>query len=161
LIKQEKRGCVAESLCYDEIVDCYKFMSDTVDYIAISFDYSYYISTGLGKTNLERYCSGRQFLISDLISDGYWCWSKPHHLLGCSLAREFRYYIQNNVNNIRTLDTSNPVVAGSLGYRYNGDLGLNHKPKQLLADMIEAEISEDQKEDIIYNILQFKKIVVS
>ena len=100
---------------YDELVDCYKYMSDNADYIAISFDFSYYVATGRGSTKLERWCDGRKRLIRSLIDDGIWNWSKPTHLLGCSLAKEFRYYIDNNIYNIRSVDTSNPVVAGIKG----------------------------------------------
>ena len=38
---------------YDELIDCYKYMSDYADYIAISFDFSYYLVSGVGKTKLS------------------------------------------------------------------------------------------------------------
>lgn len=144
---------------YNELVDCYKYMSEYADYIAISFDFSYYIVTGTGKTKLERWCSGRQHFINDLINDGVWKWSKPHHLLGCSLAKEFRYYVDNNIYNIRSCDTSNPVVAGIKGLRYNGDLGLQDKPSVKLADLIEHQVSNEELDAIIYNTTQFKNIL--
>jgi len=144
---------------YDELVDCYKYMSEYADYVAISFDYSYYIVTGRGKTKLDRFCSGRQNFINDLIQDGIWDWSKPHHLLGCSLAKEFRYYVNKNITNIRSCDTSNPVVAGIKGLRYNGDLGLQDKPSVKLADLIEHEPSSEELENIYYNIGMFKQIL--
>jgi hypothetical protein len=37
--------------------------------------------------------------------------------------------------------------------------GLNHKPSQMLADMIAAEVDEDQLEDIYFNTSEFKKII--
>jgi len=150
---------VVQGKTYDELVDCYKYMAEYADYIAISFDYKYYIATGLGKSKLERFCNGRQNFIQDLISDGFWNWSKPHHLLGCSLAKEFRYYIDKNITNIRSCDTSNPVVAGIKGLRYNGDLGLQDKPSVKLADLIDHNVNPIQKSDILYNVDQFKKIL--
>lgn len=144
---------------YDELVDCYKYMSEYADYIAISFDFSYYIITGRGKTKLERWCSGRQNFINDLIQDGIWNWNKPHHLLGCSLAKEFRYYVDKNITNIRTCDTSNPVVAGIKGLKYNGDLGLEDKPSQKLAEMIDYKVTEEELRNIFYNVSMFKKIL--
>ncbi len=144
---------------YDELVDCYQYMSAEADYIAISFDFSYYIATGIGKTKLQRWCSGRQAFINDLIQDGIWNWSKPHHLLGCSLAKEFRYYVSKNIYNIRSVDTSNPVVAGLNGLRYNGDLGLETKPSVKLADLIETTVTNDAMELINYNVQQFKAIL--
>lgn len=143
---------------YDELVDCYRYMSDFADYVAISFDYAYYIVTGRGKTKLERWCNGRQNFIQDLINDGIWNWSKPHHLLGCSFAKEFKYYV-DRVPNIRSCDTSNPVVAGIKGIRYNGDLGLQDKPSQKLADLIEHKVEETEMSNIIYNTLMFKQIL--
>ena len=149
---------------WTEIVECYKFMSVFADYIAISFDLSMYQVTGISgqidiSPKLKRQMTGRQHLVKRLIDEGVWNWDKPHHLLGASLAREFKWYVDNNIYNIRSLDTSNPVVAGLLGYSYNGDFGLSKKPSTLLADLIEAKPDEDAVERIIYNTSQFKRII--
>ena len=144
---------------YDELVDCYKYMSEYSDYVAISFDFSYYLVTGIGKTKLERWSSGRQSFIMKLISDGYWNFNKPHHLLGCSLAKEFKYYKDHGIYNIRSCDTSNPVVAGIKGLRYNGDLGLTEKPSIKLVDLIDHEVTKEEMYNIIYNVNCFKKII--
>jgi len=144
---------------YDELVDVYKYMSEYADYIAISFDFSYYLVTGRGKTKLERFATGRQNFINDLIQDGIWNWNKPHHLLGCSLAKEFSFYPNNNVYNIRSIDTSNPVVAGLQGLKYNGEFGLQDKPSVKLADLIDTQVSQDQLLEIAYNVSKFKQII--
>lgn len=144
---------------FSEISECYKFMSDNADYIAISFDFSYYQTTGIGKTKFEKYVDGRQQLIRNLIDRGIWNWSKPHHLLGVSLPNEFKYYMQNNIYNIRSCDTSNPVMAGITGMKYSGNLGLTEKPKGLLADNLDKELSLDSIELIEYNINAFKSII--
>jgi len=109
---------------------------------------------------LDRWSAGRQHLITRLVDDGICNARKPHHLLGAALAREFATYapIASELN-IRSLDTSNPVVAGLLGHRYMANQGLNHKPSQMLADMIAAEVDEDQLEDIHFNTSEFKKII--
>ena len=83
--------------------------------------------------------------------------SKPHHLLGCSLASEFKHY--KHIESIRSLDTSNPVVAGLLGKRYYKGIGLLEKPSTLLADLINAELNEEQKRDILYNVNEFKNLI--
>ena len=144
---------------FDELVDCYKYMSEYADYIAISFDFSYYIVTGRGTTKLDRWCSGRQLFIRALIDQGIWNWNKPHHLLGCSLAKEFRYYVDNNIYNIRSCDTSNPIVAGIQGLKYSGDFGLSTKPSTKLVELIDIEVSPDQVHNIIYNVMAFKEIL--
>jgi len=144
---------------WHELKECYKFMSDNADMIAISFDFSYYQTTGEGKTNLERWCSGRQRFIADLINTGIWNWSKPHHLLGCSLAKEFRYYVDRNIWNIVSCDTSNPIVAAIHGLKYDADYGLQSKPSTKLANLIEHEFTPAQLELVEYNTKMFKKII--
>jgi hypothetical protein len=134
-------------------------MSDNADMIAISFDFSFYNFVGEGRNILQKYCSGRQRLIEQLISSGVWDWSKPHHLLGCSLAKEFRYYVDKNIYNIVSCDTSNPVVAAMHGLRYDADYGLDIKPKVKLADLIEHEVTMQQLELAEYNVDMFKKII--
>ena len=149
---------VVQGKTYRELVDCYNFMVDCADYIAISFDYSYYQTTGRGATNLERMMYGRRRFIDSLVQDHIWCWDKPVHLLGCSLPQEFKHY--KKIDNIRSLDTSNPVMAGIKGMRYAGDLGLTIKPKGLLADHMEVKLDQDQLDLIDYNLQAFKTILL-
>jgi len=144
---------------WHDLMYCYKFMSENADMIAISFDFSYYQITGQGLGKLERWCSGRQRFIQDLINNGIWRWDKPHHLLGCSLAKEFRYYVDNNMYNIVSCDTSNPVVAAIHGLKYDADYGLEVKPSTKLADLIEHQFTPDQVETLNYNLKMFRKII--
>ena len=155
---------VVQGTTYQELVDCYKYMSDNADYIAISFDYSWYQTVTETNSNsatkvevLEKQCKGRKRLIGMLQEDKIWNYNKPHHLLGCSLASEFKHYKWDK--SIRSLDTSNPVVAGILGKRYYKGIGLLMKPSVLLADLINAEVTKEQEEDILYNVSEFKNLI--
>ena len=89
-----------------------------------------------------------------MIDAGIWNWNKPHHLLGCSLAKEFRYYINHNVFNIVSCDTSNPIVAALHGMKYDADYGLQTKPSTKLADLIDHQVTKDEMD-------HFKKIWTS
>lgn len=140
-----------------ELIDCYKFMLERADYIAISFDYSFYQLTGYGNTVLERYMVGRQDLIAWLVQTGVWNYSTPHHLLGCSLAREFKHY--RGLRGLRSLDTSNPVVAALHGQRYMMGWGLDEKSPIKLADQMEVEYDLDTYRLIHYNCQEFKNIL--
>ena len=60
---------------------------------------------------------------------------------------------------IRSVDTSNPVVAGIKELRYTGNLGLNEKPSIMLADLIDHEVTDTEMEDIQYNVNSFKNII--
>jgi hypothetical protein len=144
---------------WHELKECYKFMSDNADMIAISFDFSYYQVTGEGQNHLERWCSGRQRFIQDLINTGVWNWNKPHHLLGCSLAKEFRYYVDRNIHNIVSCDTSNPIVAAIHGLKYDADYGLDSKPSTKLADLITHQFTDHQLDLALYNTRAFKRII--
>jgi hypothetical protein len=106
---------------------------------------------------LERMCNGREFLIRKLISDGHWNHNKPHHLLGCSLAKEFKNY--KDIKNIRSLDTSNPIVAGIKGLRYYKNIGLLEKPDIMLADLIDHSVTADEVFDIVHNTKEFKNLI--
>jgi len=148
---------VVQGKTYDEMINCYKFMSDNADYIALSFDLSLYQVIGKGDSKLKRQCTGRQMLVKMLFDDSIINYDKPHHLLGCSLAKEFSWY--NQFNCFRSCDTSNPIVAGILGYTYSGTFGLQNKPSIKLADLIEHKVTDIEYNRIEYNVKQFRKMV--
>lgn len=146
---------------YDELVNCYKFMAENADMIAISFDLSYYQIAAVGNNKLQRQMNGRAKLIKDLIHDNVWNHEKPHHLLGCSLAKEFAIYAKDKYmyRSIYSADTSNPVVAGIKGLKYNGCFGLEVKPSQKLIEFIDHKVSNDEMDVIQYNIGKFSAIL--
>jgi len=149
---------VVQGKTYEEIVACYKQLEEVVDKIAISFDYSLFKEWFPNElTVYHSYMRGRQKLISKLIEDNVISVGMPHHLLGCGLPQEFSAYTA--LNFIDSVDTSNPVVAGIKGYRYNGKRGLSNKPKEKLFTMIEMKPSASQLHDIIDNIETFRVIV--
>lgn len=151
---------VVQGKTYNDLLECYKFMADKADYIAISFDYSYYKIIGVGSSDLEKWMTGRTEFISRLCKDGVWRYDKPHHLLGCSLAREFKQY--RGLSGIRSLDTSNPVTSALAGERYLKGIGLHdHKPPVKLADQITAEYDLDTERLIMDNCREFKNILLS
>lgn len=145
---------------FSELVDCYRFMSEHADMIAISFDLSYYQVSSMGNGKLQRQCNGRYKFICDLIAADVWNKDKPHHLLGCSLAKEFSMYRKNSYlfDSIYSVDTSNPVVAGIKGLLYNGEFGLETKPSQKLFELIEHNVSPEEMKRIEYNVKCFKQI---
>jgi hypothetical protein len=191
---------VVQGADWNDLVACYKFMSANADMIAISFDYSYYLSTGdstlkyynqavnsgmyktlrrdgdlylkdienpmdcsFCKDKLHRYMTGRQRFIKQLIAEGIWNWNKPHHLLGCSLPQEFNYYVKNNIHNIHSVDTSNPVMAGLHWYKYHDTLGLQGKPAGLMAELMGMDPTDAEfagkRQAVLYNTDCFKKII--
>lgn len=154
-----KKIGVVQGKTYQELYDCYKFMSEHADKIAISFDYSYYQLTAAGSNKYVKFAEGRYKLIQNLISDGIINLKKPHHLLGCGLPYEFGYYgyFPSSFSFIESLDTSNPVVAGMHNISYE-KFGLKDKLNVKLVDLFYNDVSADREAVIMSNIEKFKQI---
>lgn len=146
---------VAHGSNKEELIECYKYMAEHADKIAIPFDSKAFDDFSDEEDTLKKWCEGRQRFIqylydNNLLSD------KPHHLLGCSLAREFSYPLYGLIN-IETIDTSNPVVAAIEGLKYKTN-GLDTKPGIKLCDLINCKLSVEQYVTTVYNIFTFKEI---
>ena len=97
---------------------------------------------------------GRIKLLGDLVKDGIINTKKPHHLLGCGLPQEFSFYAHYPW--IYSLDTSNPVVHGLKGIKYDSD-GLWSKESQKLFEMINEEIDDIRDiNSVLGNIHKFR-----
>ena len=77
------------------------------------------------------------------------------HLLGCALPQEFGYYCDFPF--IESVDTSNPIIHGLQGVKYNS-LGLLTKSSTKI-DQIEEEITTERLYDINHNLSRFKSFV--
>lgn len=105
----------------DEVFECYKFMSEFADYIAISFDSAVYDHIAMGHNKLQKLRRGRPQLVQMLMSYGLWNYDKPHHALGMGHLTEFKYYSSKRV--FRSIDTSNPIMAAIKGQTYLDGIG--------------------------------------
>lgn len=158
-----KKIGVVQGKTFKELYDCYKFMSERADKIAISFDYSYYLLTSLGNNKYQQYCNGRYKLLNDLIGESAINYNKPHHLLGCSVPAEFGFYstFPRMFRFIESLDTSNPVINGMHNIKY-GPFGVKDKLNVKLIDFFYVKkIKKEGMEIIEDNIRKFKAIVTS
>jgi hypothetical protein len=98
---------------------------------------------------------GRILFINKLLSTKFLDKTSYHHLLGCSLPQEFQYY--KGMDFIKSVDTSNPIIVGAQGKRYE-EHGLLFKPSEKLEVYFEQDLS-DRLEDIKFNVQQFKKYI--
>lgn len=153
-----RRMGVVQGKDWNELQQCYKYMNQHADVIAISFDYSWYESEFPNEpTKYHAWMKGRQHLISTMEESGSINTVKPHHLLGAGLPQEFAFY--KNMSFIDTIDTSNPVVHGIKGIKYERlpeyDIyGLQNKESVKLYTMMEESVANE--EDIFYNIMKFR-----
>ena len=77
------------------------------------------------------------------------------HLLGCALPQEFGYYCDFPF--IESIDTSNPVIHGLEGVKYNS-LGLLTKSSTKI-DQINQPINTEVLYNINHNLIRFKKFI--
>ena len=153
---------VAQGKTFNEFLECYNHLTAHVDKIAISFDsefYNMWISRFPTKqpTKYHEWAIARQLLFVQMVERDLIKKNIPHHLLGCGVPQEFINY--HNYDFIDSIDTSNPVVAGLKGLRYNELLGLDDKPSEKLFTLINSEVSPNQMATITHNVTWFRKIV--
>ena len=172
-----KKIAVVHGKTYEEFKECYKFFEDKVDKIAFNFvdDYfknSYDEECLVSKLKIpnywnlipmndwKKYALGRAMLISRMVEDCTLNWLNKHHLLGATLPQEFSLYHINDIPEyITSIDTSNPIVAGLLGKRYDSVYGLKEKWSVKLVDFIETQPNYEQLKDIFCNIVMFRKYI--
>jgi hypothetical protein len=151
---------VVQGTTYGELVKCYTALDRMgIDKLAISFDYSYYLTVFPHPNKWVSYAMGRVMALNQLLDDGIINTKKPHHLLGCAHPREFSFYNSSDFNWIESLDTSSPIVHGikKVGY---GDLFANWtKEKTKLVDLLDSVPDAEQEKWIARNLETFKKFV--
>ena len=154
-----KRIGVAQGRNYNDMVKCYHAIEPHCDMVAMSFDFSWFQHPHSSSNSYTQAMVGRRMMLRQMVEDGVINMSKPHHLLGVMLPQEVRYYTHPDQADmfdwIYSIDTSNPVVHGLKGYRYM-DHGLDFKESQKLYTMINAEVNEQQLENVLYNIDKFR-----
>jgi hypothetical protein len=111
--------------------------------------------TFAGTAPLKAQMYGRMEFIRRLVEKEIIRKDIYHHLLGCSLPQEFMAY--KDWSFIKSVDTSNPILVGAEGKRYD-EGGIDWKPKEKLEHYFEKDLS-GQKEDIIFNVHKFKTFI--
>ena len=146
---------VCQGKTIGELITTYQTLVD-LGYKHIAFNHSSIAYQELGYDNpLKNQMYGRMEFIRKLVEKKTIRETYYHHLLGCSLPQEVIAYYDWKF--IKSVDTSNPVLVGAEGIRYE-DGGIDWKPKEKLAYYFEKDLSE-RKEDIIFNVQKFKEYI--
>ncbi len=151
-----EKVAVVQGKSLHDVIKCYqtyKFLG--YKKIAFSYGASYYNDIFPHPNKDIGKALGRQLVISKMIDMGLIGNSDRIHLLGCSLPQEFLYY--NDIKQIDTIDTSNPIMAAFDGDSYQ-NWGLNHKPKTKIDEVINSEFDSDIFNTIKHNTTFFKYI---
>jgi hypothetical protein len=147
---------VCQGKTIGELISTYQTLLD-LGYNHIAFNHSSIAYTEFYPNHKPLFAQmyGRMEFIRQLVQTGTIDKNKYHHLLGCSLPQEFMCY--KDWEFIKSCDTSNPILVGAEGVRYD-DNGIEWKPKNKLEFYFEMNL-EDKIEDIIFNVQKFKEYV--
>jgi len=139
-----------------EAAECYQTYKD-LGYKKIAFSYgaSYYNEICPHPNKALGKAIGRIQVLSKLQDMTIIHPNDQVHLLGCSVPQEFGWY--KDFSYIKSIDTSNPVMAGIQGLRYNAN-GLYVKPAVNMNECFEISTDEIDIELVNFNIKQFKQI---
>lgn len=141
---------VIQGSSIEEMIECYieHTKIDGLPWIGIPFVYSWAEKTPtIQATERIRLLERLEPYIDDSIN---------HHLLGTWQAREFAFY--RDYDWIKSLDTSNPVMAALDGTKY-GDFGILSKPKSTFDTTYHKKESEIDMKLLYYNVKLFRRIV--
>jgi len=138
---------------------CYSILK-TQGYEKIAFSYGadWYYDEGLSTTSIKsnKYITkacGRYNFIKWMYEVNSIKKSDHIHLLGCNVPQEFSWY--KDMPFIKTIDTSNPVIHGLSGIKYN-DWGLDNKVSTKV-DKFEGEA--EHWDTAVYNMQKFKEFL--
>ena len=81
-----------------------------------------------------------------------------HHLLGCAIPDEFKYY-GKGYEFIKSLDTSNPVVWGCKGISYDENITSIEKPLEKIEEFFNENLDSRIEEHIFNTINKFKSYI--
>ena len=144
-----------------EARECYRILKyQGYEKIAFSYGADWYYDEGL-KTIPDEFkenkyvakAHGRYNFIEELYEDNTINKTDSVHLLGCNIPQEFSWYI--DMPFIKTIDTSNPVIHGLSGIKYN-DWGLDDK---ISTKVDKFEGKNKHWDTAVYNIHKFKEFL--
>ena len=157
LPKGVEKVAVVQATTLHEAATCYQTYKD-LGYKKIAFSYgaSYYNDIVNHPNKDLSKALGRVLTISTLLKIKVISQTDRIHLLGCASPFEFSLY--KGFDCIESIDTSNPVMAGLEGTRYNSSLTID-KPKANMNNYFDVSIDDVDVDLIEYNVNQFKNFI--
>jgi hypothetical protein len=139
VVIQAETGKEAEKLYYD-------LVEDGVKYIGFNHSGKFYDDYGSHLNSSLRKTLGRINFIHSLRLNN----DIHHHLLGTNLAEEFKYYY--DLPQIKSLDTSNPIVLAFEDKEYKGNI--TDKPKTKMESIMNFKFSQEDSNQFSLKVLQ-------
>jgi len=136
---------------YKEFCQNYRDVSSIVDKIAFSVE-GWFKDDAIFRG--IPYELSRVAILKRMVSDGVIDEDRNHHILGTLSPTEYSKLV--DFKWIESADTSNPVLHGLLGQKYDGMDGLREKSKIKMDSIMHNRHSEERVELARYNIRWFK-----
>ena len=143
-----------------EAWECYNILKmQGYKKIAFSYGADWYYDEGLSTTSDENNkfvtkAHGRYNVIKEFFEKGLISKNDRIHLLGCNIPQEFSWY--KDMPFIETIDTSNPVIRGLAGVKYE-DWGLDNK----LSHKVDKFNGNAENWDLVlHNVNKFKEFIL-
>jgi len=155
-----KKVAVVQAKSYEEAVACYMILKQ-IGYKKIAFSYGaqYYNNLFPHPNEFVGKMMGRILTLHKMWDEGVITIKDKIHLLGCALPQEFTYYKQlMDLEVIQSLDTSNPIIHGLKGIKYE-HYGLKEKDPTKIDQLEEVEITSDVLYNINHNLIKFKQFL--
>ena len=151
---------VVQANDYHEAAQCYNILKmQGYQKIAFSYGAEYYNILFPHSNKLVGKMMGRISWIHRLCDMGIIKSDHRIHLLGCALPQEFTYYKKlMDLGIIESLDTSNPIIHGLKGIRYE-HYGLKEKDSTKIDQLEEVELTSDVLYNINHNLIKFKQFL--
>jgi len=148
---------VVQAQSYHEAFECYNILKmQGYKKIAFSYGADWYADEFPHPNPLVGKMMGRIMTVSKMYKSGLIEKTDRVHLLGCALPQEFGYYCDFPF--IESIDTSNPIIHGIEGVKYNS-VGLLTKSSTKIDKMGLEPLTPEKLYDINHNLTQFKKFV--
>jgi len=142
-----------------EAYSCYHILQmQGYEKIAFSYGADWYYEEGLKTTpnkdnKFITKAHGRYNVIKEFYKKGLINTSDRVHLLGCNIPQEFSWY--KNMPFIESIDTSNPVIHGLAGVKYE-DWGLDNK---LSYKVDKFKGSAENWDTALHNVKKFREFI--
>jgi hypothetical protein len=155
-----KKVAVVQAKTIEEAISCYTNLKK-LGYKKIAFSYGaqYYNDLFPHPNKFVGKMMGRIATIHRMWDMGVIESKDKIHLLGCALPQEFAYYKKlMDLGIIESLDTSNPIIHGLKGIRYE-HYGLKEKDPTKIDQLEEVELTSDVLYNINHNLIKFKQFL--
>ena len=148
---------VVQAQSYHEAFECYNILKmQGYQKVAFSYGADWYAEEFPHPNPLVGKMMGRIMTISKMYKSGLISKSDRVHLLGCALPQEFAYYADFPF--IESIDTSNPVIHGLEGVKYNS-VGLFTKSSTKIDKLGIIPLDQEKLYNINHNLIRFKKFI--